>query len=402
LKHKRKRYVLSILITLLIVSVISCSDDTVTPRVPTEPVAIVLTPMWPQSGYNAQNTSSPYAPYAHCNPVNLGEVDWFYDFGGYNSDGAEFCVDSKNNIYFLWQGYPRHKIYKFRPDGTVIWIKDSVFSDNFASFSLSPDEKKIYMSNGTELLCIDSIGHLQWSSPISCHHTKSAIGKDGTIYTLNGENIVALNPDGSIKWTVVAGSNLLGGAKVALDKDENAYFALTTIVKVDKNGILKWTFTPAEVPFYTQGVVIDGFNNIYFINYFNSSQQPGFYSLSKEGTLRWKRYTTSESPPVIDFRNTIYTVGSDIRAYDTSGNIVLEKPLPPGVDLGDHPVMDDERNIYFLYDIFAIKAASVTSKGELRWTVDLSTGALLPGPSLMPMGRMLVAPKRAGKIACIK
>lgn len=398
--QRKQRYFICILITLLSVLFCSCSDNPVGNKGPVNPIAIVITPMWPQAGYNAQNTSSPYAPFAYCNPVNIGEVDWYYNFGSYGSDGAEYCVDSKNNIYFLWQVYPFNKIYKFRPDGTVVWVKDSLNSPNHSYFSLSPDETKIYMSNGSSFICIDSSGHLYWDIPLNCNYVKPAVGKNGTIYNVDGTNLDAVNPDGSIKWTTPIGANSFGSTKIALDRDENVYYAGNLIVKVDKNGNMKWTYTPEELNFFAEGVVIDGFNNLYFINYLNNS--PGFYSISKDGILRWKISTSSESPPVIDFKNSIYTIGSDFKKYDTSGNIVIEKQLPAGFGLCDYPIMDDKSNLYFLYELSGLSAASVTDIGELRWSVELNTGLLLPGPSLMPMGRMLVAPKRAGKIACVR
>ena len=400
--QRKIRYIARILITLLSVLLTSCSDNSVpTGNNIINPVAIITDPMWPQSGYNAQNTSSPYAPHSYCNPVNLGEVDWYYDFGSYNYDGAEFCVDSKNNVYFLWQGYPRNKVFKFRQDGTVIWIKDSLSSPNYAGFSLSPDETKIYINNDFGLYCIDSSGILKWTSTNSGYYTKPAVGKDGTIYTKNWGDIAAINPDGSLKWTTNAGLSPFSVTKVALDRDENVYTAERKITKTDKNGNIKWAYTPKELDFLTEGLVIDGFGNIYFVNERNNAVY-NLYSISKDGVLRWASKIYTGSSPVIGPQNKLYMVGNNAYCFDTAGKEIWTKPLPGGVNWGYSLVIDDKENMYFLYDNLQLKAVSLNSAGEPRWMVDLSISGLLPGPSLIPMGRMLVAPKRAGKIACVR
>ena len=126
------------------------------------------------------------------------------------------------------------------------------------------------------------------------------------------------------------------------------------------------------------------------------------YSLTKDGVFRWKLTSGAFSSPVIGFDNKIYSVGVSVYCIDTSGVILWTKPMPQGISVGEAPVMDFEENLYFLSYDNGINAISVNKNGDPRWTINLSLGGLLPGPSLMPMGRMLVAPKRAGKIACIK
>ncbi len=60
MKTYKNRYIQSILITLLTVLFISCSDNSVVNKGPQLPIAIINDPMRPQIGYNAQNTSSPF------------------------------------------------------------------------------------------------------------------------------------------------------------------------------------------------------------------------------------------------------------------------------------------------------------------------------------------------------
>jgi hypothetical protein len=398
MKIYKNRYTQSILITLLTVLFISCSDNSVNTTGPQLPIAIINDPMWPQTGYNAQNTSNPYAPRVICNSVNLGQIDWYYEFPNTSySDGAEFCVDSKNNIYYFSQQNPLHKIYKFRPDGSVIWIIDSLNSWNHAYVSLSSDEAKIYFNSGSSLYCHDSSGNFLWSVENIGMYPKPSIGKDGTIYTLIGHNAAAVNPDGSIKW--------ISGAAVppiaiylSLDREENIYVGGDNITKLDKNGNTVWTFSPDSVSSLISGAVIDGYGNLYFTNYFDGTK---LYSLTKDGILRWIAPSSSYSPPAIDIRNRIYTVGMTVNCYDTSGQIIWTKPMPSGIFTGESPVLDDEQNIYFITDS-PIKAVSFDNSGNQRWVTDIFNSASLPKPALMPMGRMLIAPKRAYKIACVK
>jgi hypothetical protein len=396
MKIYKNRYIICILITLTGVLLISCSDNTVNTKIPQLPIANISSPMWPQIGFNAQNTSSPYAPKVMCRPVELGETDWYYEFpNAYYSDGAEFCVDSKNNIYFFSQQHPLHKIYKFRPDGSVIWTIDSLNEWNHAFISLSSDEAKIYFNSQARLYCYDSTGNYIWHVNDIGMYPKPSVGKDGTIYTVIGQNISAVNPDGTIKW--ISGVSVPAMAiYLALDAEGNIYAPGGNITKLDKNGNTVWTFNTEHSNFLTFGVVIDAFGNLYFTNYSGGNI---LYSVSKTGSLKWFSPASSFSAPVIDYNNKIYTAGMTINCFDTSGQVIWSKPS--SIATGESPVIDDFGNIYFITDS-PIKAISYDNQGNIRWVCDIFQLPSLPPPSLMPMGRMLIAPKRANKIACIK
>ncbi|RPI16844.1 MAG: hypothetical protein EHM58_11050 [Ignavibacteriae bacterium] len=380
----------------------SCKDDTVSVILP-EPD---YSPIWPQAGYNAQNTGNPYAPKVKCNPVNLGQVDWYYEFpSGSYSDGAEFCVDSKSNIYFYSQNDNQMKIYKFRHEGSVIWAVNVYGVHNFASISLNSDESKIYFHNNAEFCCYDSSGNRIWAIDPGGAMCKPAVGSDGTIYTSINNAVCAINPDGTIKWKSTVQFNSYTTYHFAIDKDNNLYVGGRSITKLDKNGNVFWNYLPNSQDFITEGVVIDGYGNLYFENYRQNANENDLFSLTKDGVFRWSAITyCRQMVPAITSKNLIYIVSSDYaRAFDTSGNLIWE--YKDSTLTGGDPIIDDEDNLYCIGEDWngRFVANSINNKGELRWSASISVlSGLLPRPALMPMGKMLISPKRGFKIACVK
>ena len=364
-------------------------------------------PIWPQPGYNARNTSNPKSPYIYMNPVLQGAGDWSFLFPSGNfSDGAEFCVDSKGNIYYLNQLYPAGALYKFRFDGTLVWRIDSLMQTNYCGISLSTDEKKIYLSaykiqSGPEgLYCIDSGGTVNWFIPGCIGGAKPVIGRDGIIYTFKDGVLTAIVSYNIFAWTSFNVTQVYANTKISLDEADNLYLTHNTgIVKVNKtNGDIIWQFTAGT---FTNGIVIDGFGNVYFNGYSNRT----LYCLNKNGQLKWLKPNANQfSTPVISKDNIIFiSTGNNIAAYDTAGNEIWKKPAFTDGGVAEGIMLDDEDNIYYIRDSYGIAAGSISKTGLFRWqTQEFNIGGTLPPPVLIPQGKLLFAPKRASRIQAIK
>jgi hypothetical protein len=364
-------------------------------------------PIWPQPGFNARNTSNPKSPYVYMNPVLQGVGDWSYLFPSGNfSDGGEFCVDSKGNIYYLNQLYPAGALYKFRYDGTLVWKIDSLMQNNYCGISLSADEKKIYLSAykiqpyAEGLYCVDSGGTVNWFIPGCIGGAKPVIGRDGTIYTFKGGFLTAISSYNNIVWTSPNITQVYTNTKISLDEADNLYLTQNTgIVKASKtNGDIIWQFTSSSL---TEGIVIDGFGNVYFNGYSNRT----FYCLNKNGQLKWSKPNANQfSSPVISKDNIIFvSTDNNIAAYDTAGNEIWKKPAFTDGGWAEGVMLDDEDNIYYIRDMSGITAGSISKTGLFRWQTQIfNIGLTLPPPVLIPQGKLLFAPKRAGKIQAIK
>lgn len=385
------------IVILLAVVIYGCTESTN----PLNPIPDT-SPIWPMPGYNSRNTSSPYAPDAVMNPVANGTLGWLYTFpSGDYSDGSEFCVDSRGFIYYLHQINPHGALYKFSPDGQVVWKKDSLNQWNYAGISLSKDETQIYFvafkpGTGDRLYCHDSSGAENWiiSNAEVCI---PAVGKDGTLYTFLQNGLSAISPNGGILWT---NTSLRGMyySKIMIDRDDNIYtFAQNSVlVKTDKSGTLIWQKSYSKA---SAGLVMDGFGNIYFVGYSDNK----LYCLNQLGETKWTKSGASPySSPVITSKNDIIvSMGFGVESFDTSG---AEKwRCKPFINLfsSEGLLLDDADNVYYIGDGNYILAGSISSTGSKRWEVSTVMSGSLPPPVLLPQGRMVVAPKRAGRIQSV-
>ncbi len=360
-------------------------------------------PIYPQAGYNARNTSNPYAPAVYMSPVLNGVLSWTYSFPGeYFSDGSEFCVDSKGNIYFMSMGSPSG-IYKFSPYGQVLWIKDSLMQDNYCGISLSTDESKIYVTayipqRTQQLYCIDSSGKTIWSVPTTSNR-KPVIGKKGTLYTYLNRYLTALSPDGNIIWQNTTLTDIYGKYDIAIDREDNIYTVIqgNSVVKVSSSGTIIWN---SDFSVTSYGLVIDGYGNIYCIDW----NQNILYCCSPAGKLKWNKPNINNwNVPVITSDNKILVASQkNVIAFDTAGNQLWSTEGFPN-DVPESFKLDGNNNVYYLGSMdFIIKAGSLNSKGEMRWIYNSGWGTVTnPPPALLPDGKMIIAPKRAFKIQVI-
>lgn len=395
-------------IVLLTLAISGCKDSS--NPVNNNPVNPSYKPIFPQPGYNSRNTSNPYCISVPMNPVQGGISDWSYTFQGtYFSDGSEFCVDSKGNIYYVCQSiFDIGGLYKFDQNGNVIWKIDSMMQDNFCGISLSADESRIYVNayrgiGYDSLFCIDSAGKKVWSV-YSFSRNKPLIGKAGTIYTFINGFLTAVSPNGNIIWQNTSTSSFNGKYQIAIDRDDNLYFGnltynkVSTFMKIDKDGGIIWQY-PTGYNVY--GVVIDGYGNVYFNSAGNNCI---LVCLNQIGGFKWfKQNINPYSSLAITRDNKILvSSGEYIIGYDTSGKDVWKSAQISGGSI-ENIILDDFDNVYYLMDYNnTIKAGSVSNTGMIRWIYSSDMYSTLPAPVLIPSGKLLFAPKRAYKIQAIK
>lgn len=370
---------------------------------PVNPVSSTK-PAWPMPGYNARNTSNPYAPKVVMNPVVNGALDWSYTFpSGDYSDGSQFCVDSRGFIYILHQINPNGALYKFSPDGKVVWKRDSLNQWNFAALSLSRDESRIYLvafkpNTYDRLFCLDSAGKDLWNKD-SALVTKPAIGRDDVIYSFHWNGLTAYTKEGNTLWTNTSVKGNHGQNYIALDKEDNIYTVNNPdkYVKVSKQGVVKWEYSAGN---NFTGIVIDGFENSYFISYADNK----LFCLNKSGQLKWTKQNVSPYAGTVITSNNriIISAGGYVISYDTSGTETWRCQQFTNLSGAEGLLLDDADNVYYIGDHGNIYAGSITSGGIKRWEVNSGiNSSTLPPPALMPQGKMLVGPKRTWKIQAL-
>lgn len=357
-------------------------------------------PMWPQPCYNARFTSNPKSQTVLMNPVQSGTSDWSYSFQGGNvSDGSEFCVDSEGNIYYLHQLYiPYGSIYKFSSNGNVLWKIDSLMQNNYCGISINAAEDRIFLiaykpSETDRLFCIDSSGKILWSHLAGYSIFKPVVRRDWNIYASIDSKISCIDQNGNIIWISALYAQSYS-ARPALDREDNLYFSqYDGIDKIDVNGNSVWKYNCGN----TEGIVIDGYGNIYFI----SQSDEKLYCLNSSGQVKWTKNNANDySSPVITGDNVIIaSVAGKIIAYDTSGATLWSHN-----NSGDGLILDSEDNLYYLIEgTSGISVESLTKNGSIRWTsTQYNIGGILPWPVLIPQGKILFAPKRAFTIQALR
>ncbi len=388
------RLLVLILIVFCFVLFDSCKDDITGIK----QAELDFTPMWPQVGYDGRHSSNSFGIKAYIQPVSQGIVDWVDTLGENNEQSNIInCVDSKGNIYILG-AHLNGPLYKFRNDGSLIWKKDSVSGGYINGVSLSRDETKLYFSGVNELCCYDSSGFESWVYSGNVNSVTPVVGKSSNIYCSIDNRLTAVNGNGLLEWQGgIAGAF----SYFTLDRDENIYSASGGIEKYDVKGSLKWTHGGGCI----SPVLIDGYNNLYFISPHNYSYN--LTSIDKNGVFRWtKEGITYWSTHAIGKNNTIYTTsGEYIYALDTGGTELWRSLIIPSSPEHIEPylVLDSEDNIYYMTQIGMYStAASMDKNGNFRWFVNTVIDPIHGGPVISPAGKLIFQPKYMDVLVCVK
>jgi len=251
-----------------------------------QPVQTSKGPMdspWPMQCHDLHHTSrSPYST-SHID----GLEKWRrcnIEFGHGGANGGP-VIDNEGTIFY---GDEDENVYAINPNGTIKWVYEAFMWITSAP-ALSEDgtiyvtswDKYIYALNSTNgklIWRLNSLDGIIYSSPV--------IGSDGTVYfgTLRNSNkgdIIAVNPNGTIKWHYETGNRIYSHPAIGDDgtiyigSDDRYLYAMNT------NGTLKWRFKTGHHIKAPPSIADDG--TIYIPSY-----DDYLYAIYTNGTLRWK------------------------------------------------------------------------------------------------------------------
>jgi len=204
--------------------------------------------------------------------------------------------------------------------------------------ALGPDGT-VYTSDGLGLYALSPEGALLWFTPGVGGGRPISFGADGTIYTGGGADLVAaLDPDGSIRWTLPNGApglSLLAGPSVGPDgnvyavQDSNTGGAGLGQFSLDPDGNLR-------------------FSQVQFLSFVGGNSEITF------GPDRfYASWETTASGP------------STVHAFDTSDGDLLWDAGDVGVANAGYPVLDPFGRLMLAWGQVGIVA--VTADGEPVW-----------------------------------
>ncbi|MFN8523890.1 MAG: PQQ-binding-like beta-propeller repeat protein [Chloroflexota bacterium] len=184
-------------------------------------------------------------------------IKWVMDLGSTVQDNTGPIVGPDGSIYIRIGG----QLKAINTDGTVRWqIPSSLPPTCSCAPALSPTGDTIYhpfaefppfppggsLVTGIRALAT-SDGHEHWRLPLplgGMTYSSHAVGFDGTLYfgTWGSSKIVAINPNGTLRWTYDSGSGCAQESPVAVDTNGYVYFEHNCIglIALDQNGVERW------------------------------------------------------------------------------------------------------------------------------------------------------------------
>jgi len=161
---------------------------------------------WPMFRGDVKHTGlSPYDTTG-----NLGELKWRMETGGeiYSSP----AIDKEGNIYVA-NSQDGH-LYVVRPTGTIKWRADLGNTYPFSSPAIA-DDGTIYVGTSDFLYSISHDGMVKWRLQMNVRSSPT-VGADGTVYVTTADgNLVAVNPNGMMKWTMKIGDDTQSSVAIA-------------------------------------------------------------------------------------------------------------------------------------------------------------------------------------------
>jgi len=220
-------------------------------------------------------------------------------------------------------------LYAVTPSGNLKW-KSTFPVSNYVSPLIAPDGT-IYVTDDTSLIAASPNGALLWSLPVyqgSAYsyygESSPALGTDGTIYVGSFDNqLYAVNPNGTVKWTFKTGSIIYSSPSIAADGTIYIGSDDCKLYAINPDSSLKWQYTTNGHVTSTAAIATDG--TVYFV-----SKDSTLYAVDQNGTLKWTAYvemSASEDSdfhsPLIDANGTVY-FGDDadtgqLQAFDPDG-----------------------------------------------------------------------------------
>ena len=236
-----------------------------------------------------------------------------------------------------------------QPDGhaqsgaTNFWTLNVAGFGGGSSPALASDGTIYQGTFDGKLLAITPQGGIKWTFKAGREIKSSpAVADDGTIYFGSRDRkLYAVTPDGEKKWTFAAGAWI--DSSPAIATDGTVYFGSwdSSFYALNADGSLKWKFAVGGIIDSSPAVGPDG--TIYF-----GSHDKAFYALTPDGKLCWKFPTHGEifSSPAVNSDGSIYFTSTDGNLYAMNPDGTERWRLHTGGYTESSPVLDAQGRVY--------------------------------------------------------
>jgi len=287
------------------------------------------------------------------------ELKWEYEGPGILSSPA---MSSDGAIYAFSEN---DTLYSVNSNGTLKWkypLPDTIWynpTNTFSSPVVALDGTIYIFAVDGYLYAINSNGTLKWKYPIKTSfptiYGTPAVGSDGTIYAFAPDSLFAINPDGSVKWSIDMAPAIYVDAGLALESDGTLYvFGVGetddagNILAVNPDGTIEWTYQIEEQYFIAMGSPVIGQNGIIYLAG-NIGYTGYIYAITNDGHLQWK----VENPGINNQELATFAIDSDGIIYIQEGALNPDGTFNWEYPLGDivvsslgSPVIGSDGTIY--------------------------------------------------------
>lgn len=292
------------------------------------------------------------------------------------------------------------RLIALNPDGSKKWEFD-VGADFVGSFSTPSiaDDGTIYVGANNGLVAINPNGTGKWTYPVLSYANSPSIATDGTIYISESAGFLsAVNPDGSLKWTVSMGNNVnifQDGIAIApngilyLSTDDDLVRSYTAA------GVLRWTYNANRSGPNTPAITGDS-GEIYV------SYDDGFVvALDNSGVSKWTQDLGGNKTPALTFssNNMIYAVSGDFlyKINPVDGAAIWS--YNAGNNIRTTPAIGDDEVIYFA-DVNA-KLFAVNAQGTIEWFSDSASLFATQGSPVIGDNGIIYYTTAAGRVRAV-
>lgn len=240
-----------------------------------------------------------------------GEKKWSYTFGlFYGKIDATPAIAVDGTIYIAYDDEPG-KLYAINSDGTVKWYSQFGTYGVNSSSAIGQDGTVYTVTGVNYLKALNPSGEVNWSFHYTSLCSSPAVDSNGLIYVGGTHDMYALNPDGSEHWRYVGAGNLYVESP-AIGADGTVYFGtdLDSLYALNSDGSLQWVFPTGDAILSSPALGADG--TIYI-----GCTDKKMYAVNPDGSLQWS-YTTGDqvlSSPAVGADGVIYFGSDDHKVY---------------------------------------------------------------------------------------
>jgi outer membrane protein assembly factor BamB len=303
------------------------------------------------------------------------------------SGGFEVLLTAMKLWIFLWAAVGLALVSPAQDTNvTTLWTFKLPGGDAESSPALAPDGTIYEGTFHGSLLALTPDGNLKWQFKAGLEIKSSpAVGTDGTVYFGSRDRkFYALTPAGKLKWTFATGAWVDSSPALAADGTicfgswDNSFYAL------NPDGQLKWKFAAGGIVDSSPAIGADG--TIYF-----GSHDRNFYALAPDGKLKWKFATGAQitASPALAADGTIYISSTDGNLYALNPDGTERWRLHTGGYTASSPVLDAEGNLYFAVNT---EECSVSPDGKVRWRFNSASDPIVISGAAVGGNILLSAP----------